>query len=143
MRWLLILCLSAAPAAAWEFSVEDSVCILDHADTAADVRVSYVPGVAIYGITITRRNATWTPSPTFSIRFQGPRGQTIVTRRQTYGAGGASLTVTDQGFGNVLDGIEFNDRATAALGDDATSFSLAGAAPEVQKFRACATGLSA
>lgn len=44
--------------------------------------------------------------------------------------------MTDRGFGNVLDGLEFNETATALLGDQAVVLSLEGAAPAVQSFRA-------
>ena len=45
--------------------------------------------------------------------------------------------MTDRGFGNVLNGLEFNDTAIAIAGETRVPFSLAGAAPEIQAFRAC------
>jgi hypothetical protein len=51
--------------------------------------------------------------------------------------------VSDRGFGNVLDGLEFNQVALAATGDRVVSIDLDGAAPEVAAFRACITTPSA
>ena len=50
----------------------------------------------------------------------------------------ARLTVTDRGFGNVLDGLQFNEAATAFSGDTAVTVPLAGASEPVQAFRDCA-----
>ncbi|MBO6707236.1 MAG: hypothetical protein JJ912_14180, partial [Roseitalea sp.] len=78
-----------------------------------------------------------------AMRFDGPIGLTITTDRHIASDEGRSLTVTDSGFGNVLNGLEFNHTATALLGDRAVPVSLDGAAPAVQDFRACAAGLNA
>jgi hypothetical protein len=45
--------------------------------------------------------------------------------------------VTDSGFGNVLDGLQFNDTATAVTGAAELRIPLEGAAPAVEDFRAC------
>jgi hypothetical protein len=50
---------------------------------------------------------------------------------------GRTLTVTDGGFGNVLDGLALNGTATALAGDTVIPFDLAGARPAVEAFRAC------
>ena len=81
--------------------------------------------------------------PIFAIRFDGPRGLTISTDRHVILDDGATLTVTDRGFGNVLNGLEFNDTATALLGDRAVAFALDGAGPAVRAFRACTAGTNA
>jgi hypothetical protein len=52
--------------------------------------------------------------------------------------GGTALTVTDRGFGNVLDGLQHNEAATALAGSASLSVSLDGAAPAVEAFRDCA-----
>ena len=42
----------------------------------------------------------------------------------------------------MLNGLEFNDTATALLGDRAVAFALDGAGPAVRAFRACTAGQS-
>ena len=140
MRALILLFFLATPAAAWEFSAENGICRLTHAEPHASVEVTYTLDASLYAITLTKP-VPWTPFPLFAIAFNGPRGLTISTDRQTYD--GTSITVTDSGFGNVLNGLEFNDTATAILGEEDVTLPLTGAAPEVQKFRACAEALAA
>lgn len=136
MRLALLLFLAASPAAAWDFT-SSPVCTLWHDTAEAGLRVTYDPRLSEpYAITITRA-ALWAEAPVFSITFDGPRGLTISTDRQSLSGDRTTLTVTDRGFGNVLDGLEFNSTATARLGGDTLAFPLAGAAPEVQAFRAC------
>lgn len=89
-----------------------------------------------YAIALSGADA-WPDGAVFSMSFDGPRGLTISTERHVISEGGATLTVTDRGFGNVLDGLEFNDRAIAILDGAQVSFSLAGAAGPVRDFRAC------
>ena len=136
MRFALALCLLAGPLHAWEFTA-DPVCTLSHETEAASVRVTHDPAIPEYAITITRAGAAWPGGPVFAIRFDGPRGLTISTTRHRLGEAGRALTVTDRGFGNVLDGLQFNDTATALLGDAAVAFPLDGAAEPVGRFRAC------
>lgn len=133
MRILFALML-ATPAAAWEFSVENGTCRLAHTEAQAQALVTYTPAEGLYAITLTGPEA-WTPFPFFAIQFDGARPLTITTDRQTYA--GPALTVTDRGFGNVLDGLAFNQSAIAQLGPQSMAFSLEGAAPEVAKFRDC------
>ena len=136
MRLALALSLLASPAAAWEFS-PSPICTLSQSTEAADVRVTYDARVPEYAMTVARRDTPWSPGPVFAIRFDGPRGLTISTDRHGLNDGGQSLTVADSGFGNVLNGLEFNDTATALLADQSITIPLEGAAPQVQKFRAC------
>ncbi len=136
MRIPLALSLLASPAAAWEFS-PSPVCTLTHETEGAGVRVTYDARVPEYAIAVTRRDAPWNSGPVFAIRFDGPRGLMISTDRHSLSGGGQTLTVADSGFGNVLNGLEFNDTATALLADQSVTIPLTGAAPEVQKFRAC------
>ena len=136
MRLALAVLTFASPAAAWEFS-PSPICTLTHATEAAEVRVTYDARIPEYAIEISRRDTPWIPGPVFAIRFDGPRGLTISTDRHTFSDDNRALTAADSGFGNVLNGLEFNDTATALLTDQAVTIPLAGAAPEVQKFRAC------
>ena len=135
---LCLVLLSALPAAAWEAGTDGRLCTLRHSGAEADVRLSYDPVGPLYTITVTRP-AAWPGAPAFSIRFDGGRPQTISTDRHVLSQAGRALTVTDRGFGNVLDGLAFNDTATAFSGGAAATLDLQGAAPEVEAFRACAT----
>lgn len=125
-----------APAQAWEFSPQP-ICTLTHDSAHAAVRLTYDPAGPLYAITLTRRTGPWPEAPAFSIRFDGPRGMTISTNRHVLGDSGAALTVTDSGFDNVLDGLEFNTTATATAGDQSVALPLKDAAPAVRAFRAC------
>lgn len=139
LRSLAVLLLTAAPAFAWEAGL-GRVCELNHEGDEARVQVTYDPAIGEYAIAITPERP-WRPGPVFAIRFEGPRGLTISTDRHVIQDDGATLTVTDRGFGNVLDGIEFNDTATALLGDRAVAIGLDGAAPAVRAFRDCTAGV--
>jgi hypothetical protein len=132
----LALILLASPASAWEFTPAP-VCTLSHATADASVTVTYDPGQPEpYSIRIDRA-APWPDAPVFSIDYAGPRALAISTTRHRLSGDGTALTVTDEGFGNVLDGLEFNTTATAILGDARVPFPLDGAAKPVQDFRAC------
>ena len=139
-RSLAFLLLSTAPALAWEARLGE-ICELIHDGETASVRVTFDPAIPEYAIAITPARP-WSPGPVFSMRFDGPLGNTISTDRHVILGGGTTLTVTDSGFGNVLNGLEFNHTATALLGDRAVSVPLDGAAPAVREFRACASGVS-
>lgn len=133
---LCLTLLAAAPAPAWEARI-GAICTLTHATETAETVLTYDPALPEYTITIRLRGATWPDAPRFALRFDGPRGMTITTDRHVLSEGGAALTVTDRGFGNVLDGLQFNDTATAIAGEAAAVLPLAGAAPAVQAFRDC------
>ena len=137
MAFLLLI---TTPALAWE-TKSGRVCELTHEAEEADVRIIYDPSIAEYAIEITLDRA-WSPGPNFAIRFDGPRGRTISTTRHMFQSGGLTLTVKDQGFDNVLNGLEFNETATALLGDQAIIVGLDGAGPAVRAFRSCSTGAS-
>ncbi|MEM9999736.1 MAG: hypothetical protein AAF940_02545 [Pseudomonadota bacterium] len=128
------------PAFAWEAKF-GPICELIYEGEPAGVRLTYDPSIPEYSIAITP-NQPWPEGPIFAMRFDGPRGNMISTNRHQLSDGGATVTVIDRGFGNVLNGLEFNDTATALLGDRSVTVPLDGAAPEVQAFRACASGMS-
>lgn len=136
LRVLTVLLLTTAPALAWDVK-SGRICELVHDGENAFVRVTYDPAIPEYAIAITPLDP-WRQGPTFAMRFDGPRGITITTDRHVISPDGTTLTVTDRGFGNVLNGLEFNQTATALLGDRAVAVSLDGAAPAVRDFRACA-----
>jgi len=130
----------ALPRDAWEFSPLP-ICPPPHTRPAAAVTVTYDPGTLDYAITL-RRPAPWPIAPSFAIQFDGPRPLTITTGRHQLSEAGRALTVTDKGFGNVLNGLAGNRMATAITGDAALTFPLQGAAPKVQAFRDCLTAPS-
>lgn len=136
MRWALLLVMIASPASAWQ-AVLGPICTLTTQTDAARVELTYDPTGPLYSITIENLGAPWAGSSTFAMRFDGARPNTIATNRHQLGQNGAALTVIDRGFGNVLDGLEFNDTATAFTETQSVAIPLAGAAPEVRKFRTC------
>src|SRR6056297_536273 len=137
MRMLtLALACMAAPATAWEFTPVP-ICTLFHQGADMAVMVTYDPGIGEYAIQLSREGG-WPEGDVFSMRFEGPRGLTISTDRHRIEAEDTrTLTVRDRGFGNVLNGLHFNSRAFAVLGDLEVPLSLEGAAPAVAAFRNC------
>lgn len=142
MRLTLAFLLLASPACAWDF-VPRPVCTVlnDHAASAIDVTMTFDPSGPEYSIALTRDSA-WPLGPVFSLQFDGPRSLTISTHRHRLSNDGRTLTVTDRGFGNVLDGLQFNDQATALIGGIGLPFALDGAAPAVEAFRNCGQTLT-
>ena len=67
----------------------------------------------------------------------------ISTDRHVLSDDGRTVTVRDTGFGNVLNGLEFNGAATAILADAAVTFPLDGIAEPMAAFRACLAAPSA
>ncbi len=136
MRALLALLLLATPAQAWDFT-PTPVCTLFHDTPDLSIRVTYDPALPQpYAITLTRPKP-WPATETFGLRFDGPAALSIGTSRHQLSADGRTLTVTDAGFGNVLDGLALNGTATAVAGDTLVPFDLGGARPAVEAFRAC------
>lgn len=126
------------PAAAWEATSIPPVCLLTHETDNAEIVVSYDPRQSLpYGMRLARKDGNWVGGPVFAMRFDGPGRLTISTDQHSLS--GPDLTVSDSGFGNVLNGLEFNHVAIAILGEQSLVLPLAGAAPEVQKFRVCGT----
>lgn len=123
----LILFSLASPAAAWQFS-PTPIC------TLTDGTTTLTYDGATYTIAITRSEG-WTPAPVFSIRFDGPNALQISTDRHQIK--GTTLTVSDRGFGNVLNGLQFNQTATATLGQTSQVIDLSGASGPTAQFRAC------
>jgi hypothetical protein len=103
------------------------------------VSVTFDPSISEYAINLSREPG-WPEGDVFSMRFEGPRGLTISTdRHQINPEDTRTLTVKDRGFGNVLNGIKFNTRAVAIVGDVEVPVSLDGAGPAVDEFRTCPT----
>lgn len=139
LRALAFLLLSVSQALAWQAGGGD-VCEIVHEGDAGSVRVSYDLDTLDYAIAITLPRP-WREGPVFAMRFEGAASLVITTDRHVLSEAGRTLTVTDRGFGNVLNGLEFNETATALVGAEAVAFALAGAAPAVRAFRACTQSL--
>jgi hypothetical protein len=136
MRAMIALLLLATPAQAWDFT-PTPVCTIFNTAPGLSVRVTFDPSQPEpYAITLTRPDP-WPQTATFGLSFSGPAALTIGTSRHQLSPDGRSLTVTDTGFGNVLDGLAYNGTATALAGDTLVPFDLTGARPAVEAFRAC------
>lgn len=135
MRTILTLLTLATPTYAWEFT-PGLPCRLSHETKDARIELTYDPTQPRYSLTITRP-APWPDVPGFAMRFDGSLLIAIGTDRHVLSEDGTALSVTDSGFGNVLDGLQYNSTATAQAGAAEVSFSLAGAAEPVAAFRAC------
>jgi hypothetical protein len=136
MRALIALVLLATPAQAWDFT-PTPVCTIAEDTPTLSIRVTYDPSQPEpYAISITR-NEPWPLTDSFGLRFDGPQAMTIGTARHRLSDDGRTLTVSDTGFGNVLDGLALNATATALASGVAVSFDLTGAEPAVEAFRAC------
>ena len=135
MRWFLLTFLFSSPALAWEFH-PGLPCRLTHSMGADEVELTYDPTQPLYTISLTR-SAGWKHADVFSIEFIGPRGLVISTDRQSISSDGKTLSVADTGFGNVLNGLQFNQIAHARLGAQSLDISLEWAANPVDEFRRC------
>lgn len=140
LRSLAMLLLTISPTLAWE-ARSGPVCELIHDGETASLHLTYNAAIQEYAIAITP-DRPWLPGPIFAMRFDGPFTTAITTDRHVISDGGATLTVTDSGFGNVLNGLEFNHTATALLGDQSVIVTLDGAGAAVRAFRACTSSLS-
>lgn len=139
-RLALIFALLATPASAWEFRAEP-LCTLQHATDMARIAVTYDPSARVYAIDLTLDDGQWIADPAFHIAFLGGRSLTIGTGRHQLSEDGRTLTVRDRGFGNVLDGLEYNSGARAWSGARTILADLDGAADAVRAFRRCADSI--
>lgn len=136
MRAFLILLLTALPATAWEATL-GPVCTLEHETETARILLTHDPAQPLFSIAITRKAGPWPDAPAFEMAFLGASPLRIGTDRQVLSEDGRTLTVTDRGFGNVLNGLQFNLEARALSGALTEIIPLTGAAEPVQAFRDC------
>lgn len=142
MRLALILTLLPLPSLAWEFT-PDPICTLSHENLAAKIIITFDARLPEYSLTVAPRGLGFPNAPSFTMTFEGGDEISIGTTNHVLSDSGRRLTVRDTGFGNVLDGLEFNNSATAQSGHIAYEFDLTNAPPAVQAFRACPTDLPA
>lgn len=136
MRTVLAFLLLASPAAAWEFSASP-ICTLTDISEAGETTVTYDPAITEYTITITLSEGRWSDDAVFGMAFANNRPISIQTDQHSISPDGRSITVKDRGFGNVLNGLEFNSRAYAILGDQTVGIDLIGIGPAITAFRNC------
>ncbi len=137
MRPLLIPALLLAyPATAWE-ATTTPICTLTHETAEAHIHLTYDPSKPLYTLAITKKSAPWQPTPWFAMRFIGPNEIVISTPQHALSDNNQTLNVADSGFGNVLDGLQYNATALAFTEAQSMTIPLDGAASEVHKFRAC------
>lgn len=145
MKYLaaFVLCLSftTSPARAWDFT-PFPICTLTHSTEKGEVTLTFDPAGPEYTITLrfVPDDLAWPEGTPFGMEFLGGQPVRIGTDRQVLSDDRRSLTVTDTGFGNVLDGLEFNAFGEGRSGDASMQFSLADAAGPVARFRACEDG---
>lgn len=140
MRFCLLLAILPLPVAAWDFTATP-VCTLSHTTGRADVVVTYDPALPEYAISVTA-DVSW-PIGRFHMNFDGGLPIAISSDRHTLSPDGRTLTVRDRGFGNVLNGLEFNTTATARVGTTEVIFPMRGIGPPMTAFRACPSGAPA
>lgn len=131
----ILILITPLPALAWEAGRIGALCTLS--DASGDVVLTHDPSGPIYTITA-RRADPWPEAAIFGITFLGQAGLTSTTDRHLRAPDGLSITVTDRGFGNLLAGMRGNDTATLFAGPASMAVSLAGAAPAIAIFEACA-----
>ena len=137
MRILVALALMTAPAGAWEFT-PTPVCTIAEDTRDIRIRVTYDPAQPEpYAISLTLPDSAWPATGSFGLRFDGPAALSIGTARHQLSPDGRTLTVSDTGFDNVLDGLALTSTATAVAGETAIPFDLTGAKSAVEAFRAC------
>lgn len=139
MKWVYLSILLAgwvAPAAAWEAGHDGPVCTLSHSEDHIDILLTYDPSGPIYTITL-RGADPWPEHGVFEMHFAGDAPLNISTTRQVLSDDGLAVTVTDRGFSNVLDGLQFNQNVTVYLGAASLNVQLDGAESAVARFRSC------
>ena len=137
---LFALGLAPLPVIAWDFT-SNPICSVTHQDETIRVDLTYNHATEIYAISLTKPDAPWAKSDEFSMRFEGHRPKFISTNRHEFSADGRTITAADTGFGNVLDGLQYNTLAAAIAENERIFVSLIGAYPHVEAFRKCVAAL--
>jgi len=127
--------LAAQPALAWDVRL-GSICVLEDQQTDVAVTLTHDPEGPLYSITITTPTP-WPDGPVFAIAFLGDTPLRITTNQHVLSNDRRAITVVDRGFGNVLNGMEFNTTAVASLGGRDVSFDLQTVDDPMQPFRTC------
>ena len=136
MRALFIFLMSTSAAFAWNFT-PDPICRVTEKQDLLEINLTYDHATEIYAIAFTKSEAPWEQGAQFSIRFEGPRPKLIRTNRHEFSADGYTLTASDTGFGNVLDGIQYNTLAAIQTGDERIFIQIHKSFPAMEAFRKC------
>ena len=96
--------LCAQTALAWTFT-PNPICTVNFENEEIDLELTYSHETEIYAIKLTKTDAPWADSDKFSMRFEGVRPNLISTQNHEFSADMRSITASDTGFGNVLDGL--------------------------------------
>ncbi|WP_299872937.1 hypothetical protein [uncultured Sulfitobacter sp.] len=131
----ILSCALATQATAWEFT-PGMPCVLTHQSGDVAVTLTYDPVTPLYSISL-KQTEGFPAAPTFGLRFDGDLPIAIGTDRHQFTDDRRRVTVEDSGFGNVLNGLQFNKLMTAFVGAQVISVPLNGAAEPVAAFRAC------
>lgn len=132
---LLVITLAPSSSAAWEFTPGDP-CVLTHTTDDVEVTLTYDPVTPLYSFSL-KQAQPFPAASVFGLQFSGPLSLAIGTDRHQISDAGRRVTVEDNGFGNVLNGMQYNDAMIATIGNQLIAVSLEGAADPVAAFRAC------
>ncbi|MBL4628189.1 MAG: hypothetical protein JKY00_09155 [Roseicyclus sp.] len=109
---------------------------MPQAEDGADIRLTFDPSLPLHTITLAGP-APWPAPPTFEIWFEGVQSNFTHPNRHVVSPDRRRLNVSDRGFGNLLDGLQFNHTTTAISAEITLMVSLGRAASAVAAFRAC------
>lgn len=132
---LAAVSLSSHAALAWEFT-SGAPCVLMHETANITVELTYDPTVSVYSFSLTQKHS-FLSAQVFSLQFSGGMPLAISTDRHRIINMKRTVNVTDSGFGNVLNGLQFNHTLTATLGQQSIEIPLANSASKVAAFRDC------
>ena len=131
IRYLaLFACIFSSPVSAWDFS-SLPICTVSDEGSATALTVTF--DGTLYALDLENPEG-WPEAAVFAIRFI-PNGPVIQTDKHRIR--GNVLSVIDNGFGNVLIGLQFNHTAQIILGDTVREIDLKGADEPVEAFRNC------
>ena len=130
-----VLCLVPSAAVAWEFQ-SGTPCRLTHIEEDVAVELTFQPQIPLYTMSLTALTP-WPSGREFSMTFLQRRPLRIATERHEMRDAGRTIFVEDAGFGNVLNGLQFNDVALAQLGSRTIELDLDTAPEAVEAFRNC------
>lgn len=131
----LTMILFASPALAWDFT-SGQICTLSDATDTAEIILTFDPALPRYTLSVTADTA-WPTGGTFMMTFANTRPAKIQTDRYVLSVDGMTLSVSDSGFGNVLNGLEFGGQIRAAVGDQLVELTSGGIAAPMEAFKNC------
>ncbi len=128
---------SSANIGAWTFT-PSPICTVEHQTELIELELTYNHASGVYALKLTKPELTWDASRKFSMRFEGSKPIFISTTNHEFSSDMKSLIASDSGFGNVIDGLQFNTLAAAITDNERIFIPLTGAEPKIDAFRNCA-----